>query len=111
MLMGHKVAHRLVPSGRDWHSVAPRGISSPMDVRGRFVAWRESLGLNQSELARLLECSQSQVHRIESGARTPGRRLANAIERATHALLGGPIKASDWDALEIAERAGATAAE
>lgn len=60
----------------------------------RLRSFLVAKGLSQEEAARLLGCDQSTVSRALSGR--PGFRVAAAIERATLAWEGGPIRAVEW---------------
>lgn len=65
-----------------------------MTHMNRLVNWRLAKGLSQGAIAERLGITQGQVSRIESGARKPGRRVANAIE----VLTAGVVTAKSWDA-------------
>lgn len=58
-----------------------------------LLAWREALGLNQSEAARRLGMDQSYLCKLERGSRKPGRTLALLIERITE----GRVSVASWD--------------
>lgn len=63
-------------------------------MRSRFRAWVASVG-SQQKAAAVLGCSQMAVSSLclsNENARTPGLRIALAIERATD----GKIRASEW---------------
>jgi hypothetical protein len=45
----------------------------------------------------MLDCDPSYLWMIEKGRKVPGRRIANAIERATKDAPGGPIRSEQWD--------------
>lgn len=59
---------------------------------------RQARGLSQEQLGELIGCSQVYVSQLERAQeeKTPGRAIANAIERVTRAW-GTPISAEDWD--------------
>ena len=66
----------------------------------RFAAWVESLGgrgVGRKAAATALNCHQSLVGLVIRRERTPGRRVALAIERATQAWADGPLYAEEWD--------------
>lgn len=59
----------------------------------RLAKWLERKGITQDELAAGIACTQSYVSRLVSGERSPGRTVANAIEKFT----GGEVTAESWD--------------
>lgn len=66
----------------------------------RFAAWVASLGargVNRRAAAVAMGCHVSYVGLVARGERTPGRRRALAIERATHSWADGPLYAEEWD--------------
>lgn len=72
----------------------------PSRPAARLLAWRTSTGQSRAEVATRLHCVANMVQAIETGARMPGRSLANAIERATESWAKGPIKSEEWDEAE-----------
>lgn len=74
-----------------------------VDTRERFKRWYESMP-DRVTAARLLGCDRSYLPQLASGPKTPGRALANAIERETASWDEGVIRAEDWDEVEARER-------
>lgn len=60
----------------------------------KFVAWLEASGLTQNALAEKIGVGQPYVSRLVSGARSPGRAVALAIQE----LSKGRVPASSWSA-------------
>jgi transcriptional regulator with XRE-family HTH domain len=58
-----------------------------------LAEWMEKAGVSQAALAARVGISQGQVSRLVAGRRSPGRRVALALERET----GGEVKAASWD--------------
>lgn len=79
-----------------------------MDAPTRLRAWRAATRTSQATLARQLGCDHTTLSRIENGELFPNRMAANAIERITTGHPLGPIRAAEWDELEIAARAAAS---
>lgn len=50
-----------------------------------------------TQLGAVIGCDAAHVSRIKHGIATPGRRVANAIQRASDQWPEGPILASEWD--------------
>lgn len=86
-------------------------MTEPMNAPTRLRAWRAATRTTQAELANKLGCDHATVSRIESEEPErrlfPNRMMANAIERLTADHPLGPIRAAEWDELEIAARAAA----
>lgn len=61
----------------------------------RLRRWRKERGLSLSQFAARCEPPQkwTTVCHVENGRRSPGRRVANAIERGSD----GEIRCTDWD--------------
>lgn len=74
-----------------------------VDTRERFKRWYESLP-DRTVAARLACCDRSYLPQLASGPKTPGRKIASAIERATAEWDEGPILAIEWDEVEARER-------
>lgn len=66
-------------------------------VHGRFCRWVAASGATLTEIGARIGCDASYVARIRRGDRTPGRAIANAIERESSTWSEGPILASEWD--------------
>lgn len=89
-----------------------------LDARQRFRRWleeRDAAGVPRSTTAKDCACSETLLRLIlrvppDPAARLPGRRIANAIERATASWTLGPLTSEEWDRLERDEEAAAKAA-
>lgn len=57
-------------------------IDLTTEQRATLRACREKLGLNQSELGALADCSRVMIYQIESGKKSPSYGLLVAISRA-----------------------------
>ncbi len=77
-----------------------------MTPRERLGAWRTELGMTRQALAGILGCDGSFLGHIEHGRRLPGRKLANAIEEHSKSWPLGPIRSTEWDALEESDCRG-----
>lgn len=68
----------------------------------RLADFLKVRGWNQRDAARALRCSPGMVSAVLSGAKLPGRRLANRIEAITNCLEwpAGPVRSVEWDAVE-----------
>lgn len=75
-----------------------------MDALERFRLWLEARELSQTAAGHLLGVSGQMLSMILGGKRTPGRRLANAIEEHSAGWEHGPIASTEWDALEDARK-------
>jgi transcriptional regulator with XRE-family HTH domain len=73
-----------------------------MDAFDRLPDLLKHRGWNQTDASRELDCSQSMISLLLKRSRVPGRALANAIERASFTMPGGPIRSSDWDLVQAA---------
>jgi len=73
----------------------------------RWVAEHEAAGLNRTQVAALIGCSEGGLSRVLSGTRGVGGRMAALIERATEGWHEGAIRAVDW--YETADPMDATA--
>lgn len=74
------------------------------DPHVRFAAFLEWKGWTQADAADALGCSAAFVSMIFRATKLPGRRVANAIERETSEWPDGPIRATEWDVVELRRR-------
>lgn len=58
------------------------------------------MGLSRAVLGERLGCDGSFLGHIEHGRRMPGRRLAHRIEEESASWTDGPIRSTEWDAME-----------
>lgn len=75
----------------------------------RLRAWRKRKELTLEQLAERLDCAchWTALSHIERDTRSPGRHMANAIERAT----GGEVRSTDWDDWEVEKKSRPTGGE
>lgn len=69
----------------------------PSRAHARFASWASWTGMTGTQLGASIGCDSAHVSRIKNGLATPGRRVANAIQRASETWPDGPILASEWD--------------
>lgn len=62
----------------------------------RWVADLEREGLNRTQVAAKIGCSEGGLSRVLSEKRGVGGAMAAKIERATKGWPEGPIRAVDW---------------
>lgn len=75
-----------------------------------LARFRAENRISQVELSRRLGICRAYVWEIERGARSPGRRLAIAIEDLTSDWARGKIAVRDWDPAPRPTRPGLTLA-
>ena len=73
----------------------------------RLARWRADRKLTYRQAGEILGCSGSYLKQIEDGPgdghwRTPGRTIANRLQRETADWQDGPIRSAEWDdAIEL----------
>lgn len=72
-------------------------MAKPHERFRKFAEWTKH---TRSELAAEIGADASFVSQLTLARRWPGRRVANAIERASRRWPGGPIKSEEWDEAE-----------
>jgi transcriptional regulator with XRE-family HTH domain len=60
----------------------------------RLREWRKSIRLSQRAAAKLFECSLGTIQYLENGDRTPGIRIALAIQTVTGIRVAEWVKAA-----------------
>lgn len=68
-----------------------------MTLIERVNSWIAAEGWSDMEVGFRWGCDRTYVRKILDGDRTPGLRVAAAIERLTANLTGGPIRCVEWD--------------
>lgn len=86
-------------------------VPATLPPNERFAAFLASKSWTQAQAARELSAispakeaggiSAAFVSMILHGSKLPGRLVANTIENATASWAAGPIRTSEWDAVEI----------
>ena len=69
-----------------------------MNPGSRLRDFLASANRPRAQVAKGLGCTRAHLYHLMSGYRTPGLRLALAIERLTADWQHGPIRAAEWDA-------------